>query len=385
MRDNFLVFGSPLIGQEEKNEVLDSLNTGWLGTGPKVKKFEDQFGIYKGTKNTLAVNSCTAALHLSLLAAELTDGDEVITTPMTFCATVNAIIHAGGTPVLADVDPLTMNLDPNAVETAITARTKAIVVVHFGGRPCEMDEFQKIALRHNLLLIEDCAHSIESIYKDKPIGTIGDFGCFSFYATKNIVTGEGGLVISRNPEHLQRLKALSLHGMSLDAWNRFGSGGYKHYDVIECGYKYNMMDLQAAIGLHQLNRIEEMWARRKDIWNEYSTRLLNLGLILPESKLGKGSKHAYHLYPVILDSINGNAKRDIFLSEMTKLKIGVGVHYRSIAEHSYYQDRFKWRPEQWPEAFRIGQRTVSLPLSPKMSDVDTNDVIEAVQCAIKVI
>lgn len=383
MRNNFLVFGAPLIGEDEINEVCDSLEAGWLGTGPKVHKFEKLFAAYKLVDNAVAVNSCTAALHLSLVAADLRAGDEVITTPMTFCATVNSIIHAGATPVLADVDPITMNLDPSAVEAAITPRTKAILVVHFGGHPCQMDEFSSIAKKHNLILIEDCAHAIETRYKGKPAGTIGDFGCFSFYVTKNIVTGEGGMVLARENGSMERIKTLSLHGMSIDAWNRFGKDGYKHYEVIECGFKYNMMDLQAAIGIHQLKKIDEMWGRRKEIWDQYSKELVNLPIKLPSSILNDGSKHAYHLYPIQIEIDNAGISRDQFLIEMGKLNIGVGVHYRSIPEHPYYQNRFQWKPERWPNALKIGQQTVSLPLTPKMTDIDVSDVVDAVRSIVK--
>ena len=256
LRKDFLIFGSPIIEEPEINEVMDSLKKGWLGTGPKVEQFENSFAAYKGVNHAVALNSCTAALHLSLLAANLKPGDEVITTPMTFCATINAIIHAGAIPVLADVNPLTMNIDPQQVEEKITKKTKVILPVHFAGRPCEMDAIMDIAKRHNLKVIEDCAHAIETEYKGKKTGTFGDFGCFSFYVTKNIVTGEGGMVISSRDEDSSRIKVLALHGMSKDAWKRFGDEGYKHYSVVECGFKYNMMDIQAAIGIHQLKRIE---------------------------------------------------------------------------------------------------------------------------------
>ena len=376
MRNNFLIFGAPLIGREEINEVTDSLKSGWLGTGPKVKKFEKEFAIYKGVESAAAVNSCTAALHLSLVALDLAPGDEVITTPMTFCSTVNSIIHAGATPVLVDVDPINMNIDPSEVESAITSRTKAIIVVHFAGHPCEMNRLCEIANKYKIFLIEDCAHAIETKYKGKQAGTIGDFGCFSFYANKNIVTGEGGMVIAKHS--LNRIKTLSLHGMSLDAWNRFGKDGYKHYEIIDCGFKYNMMDLQAAIGIHQLNKIDKMWSQRKKIWEKYSRELINLPIKLPELDLDEGSQHAYHLYPIQIDVKVIGISRDQFLIEMGKLNIGVGVHYRSLPEYKYYQNRFNWRPEQWPNALKIGQQTLSLPLSPKMTDSDVQDVIEAI-------
>ena len=262
-RESFLVFGSPLIGEPEISEVVETLRSGWIGTGPRVAQFERDFAAYQGVKQAVAVNSCTAALHLSLVAAGIGPGDEVITTAMTFCASVNAIIHAGGTPVMADVDPHTMNIDPAQVAARITPRTRALLPVHFAGRPCDMDALGELARRHNLKLIEDCAHGIETEYHGRRAGTFGDFGCFSFYVTKNVITGEGGMVLAARDADADRIKILALHGMSKDAWKRFGDSGYKHYQVVECGFKYNMMDLQAAIGIHQLRRVEEGWLRRR--------------------------------------------------------------------------------------------------------------------------
>jgi dTDP-4-amino-4,6-dideoxygalactose transaminase len=260
-KDRFLVFGSPAIEESEIEEVVNSMQSGWLGTGPKVAQFEHDFGNYKDATYAVAVNSCTAALHLSFLAAGLKPGDEVITTPLTFCATVNAVIHAGATPVLADVDPVTMNIDPQQIQKKITDKTRAIVPMHFAGRSCDMDAIRKIAKAHRLKIIEDCAHAIETEYKGHRAGTLGDFGCFSFYVTKNIVTGEGGMILAQEEKDAAKIKVLALHGMSKDAWKRFGDEGYKHYQVVECGFKYNMMDIQAAIGIHQLRRVESYWHR----------------------------------------------------------------------------------------------------------------------------
>lgn len=268
-KERFLVFGSPLIEEAEIAEVVDSLKSGWLGTGPKVARFEKEFAAYKKSCCALALNSCTAALHLCLVALNMAPGDEVITTPLTFCATANAIIHAGGVPVLADVDPATMNLDPAKVRAAITPRTRAILPVHFAGRACDMDGLCGLAEEFGLVLIEDCAHAIETEYHGRPAGTFGQFGCFSFYVTKNVVTGEGGMVLAKDEAMAGRIKTLGLHGMSADAWKRFSDEGYKHYLVTEAGFKYNMMDIQAAIGLHQLARVEENWKRRSAIWAAY--------------------------------------------------------------------------------------------------------------------
>jgi dTDP-4-amino-4,6-dideoxygalactose transaminase len=377
-KDRFLIFGAPLIEDAEIQEVVASLQSGWLGTGPKVARFEDDFCAYKQAKHAIAVNSCTAALHLSLLAARLNPGDEVITTPMTFCATINAIIHADAKPVLVDIDPLTMNLDPHKVEAAITPRTRAILPVHFAGRPCDMENLCRIAKAHNLQIIEDCAHAIETEYQGQKAGLFGDFGCFSFYVTKNVVTGEGGMVLTRREEDAALIKILALHGMSKDAWRRFGDEGYKHYSVVYSGFKYNMMDIQAAIGIHQLQRVEQNWQRRQHIWNRYNEAFADLPLTLPAPP-EPATRHAYHLYTILIDEGKTGITRDGFLDAMTAMNIGIGVHYLSIPEHPYYQETFGWSPEDYPEAMRVGRQTVSLPLSAKLTDGDVGDVIEAVR------
>jgi len=376
-REAFLIFGSPLIEQAEIDEVMAVMQSGWLGTGPRVARFERDFAEYKGVTHVAALNSCTAALHLSILAAGIRPGDEVITTPMTFCATANAILHAGATPVLADIDPRTLNIDPDAIEEKITSRTRALLPVHFAGRPCNMDRLCEIVKRHDLALIEDCAHAIETEYKGRKSGTFGDFGCFSFYVTKNIITGEGGMVLARSEEDAARIKVLGLHGMSKDAWKRFGDSGYRHYQVVECGFKYNMMDLQAAIGIHQLKRIDAQWQRRQSICKQYSEAFRDLPVGLPADP-ESDTRHAFHLYTILIDEARTGISRDSFLDRMTKSNIGVGVHYLSLTEHPYYQHTLGWKPDDCPQATRIGQQTVSLPLSAKLSDADVTDVIHAV-------
>ena len=377
-KDKFLVFGSPAIEDDEIQEVVASMKSGWLGTGPKVAKFEQDFATYKGIQHAIAVNSGTAALHLGMIAAGLKNGDEVITTPMTFCATVNAIIHAGALPVLADIDPATLNIDPNEIEKKITSKTRAILPVHFAGRSCNMDALVEIAKKHDLRIIEDCAHAIETEYKGRKAGTFGDFGCFSFYVTKNVVTGEGGMVVAKNKEDIARIKMLALHGMSKDAWKRFSDEGYKHYYVVECGYKYNMMDLQAAIGIHQLKRVETNWQRRQLIWQAYNDAFSDLPVGLP-APVERDTRHAYHLYTMLIDKEKTGISRDEFLDAMTANNIGLGVHYLSIPEHPYYQKTFGWKPEDYPNAMRIGRQTVSLPLSAKLTDEDVGDVVKAVK------
>ena len=375
--DRFLVFGAPAIEDSEIEEVVASMRSGWLGTGPKVAQFEEDFRTYKGAPYAMAVNSCTAALHLSMIAAGLKSGDEVITTPMTFCATVNAVIHAGLTPVMADIDPVTMNLDPAQVEAEITPQTRAILPVHFAGRACDMDALCDIAKRHELLIIEDCAHAIETTYKGRHTGTFGEFGCFSFYVTKNVITGEGGMVLAHREEDAACIKVLALHGMNKDAWKRFSDEGYKHYFVTECGFKYNMMDIQGAIGIHQLARVEAYWQRREEIWRRYDGAFADLPIGLP-APAEPDTKHAYHLYTILVDEEKAGIGRDAFLNAMNAHNIGTGVHYLSIPEHPYYQETFGWKPEDCPNAMTIGRQTLSLPMSAKLTDEDVEDVIKAV-------
>lgn len=377
--EDFLVLGSPLIGREEIDEVVSSLESGWLGTGPKVAQFEQEFLRYTGAGHAVAVNSCTAALHLSILAAGVGPGDEVITTPLTFCATVNAILHSGGTPVLADVDPVTLNLDPRCVEAAITPRTRALLPVHFAGRPCDMQALLAIARRHDLRLIEDCAHAIETRdAQGRHAGTLGDMGAFSFYVTKNVVTGEGGMLTTSRPELAERLRVMALHGMSQDAWKRFSDEGYRHYDVVEAGFKYNMTDLQAALGIHQLARVEENLLRREEIWRRYDEAFADLAVELPPQP-APGTRHARHLYTLRVETGRLLLSRDRFLSALHAEGIGAGVHYRSLTEHQLYRRALDLAPDACPAASDAGRRILSIPLSAGLSDEDVNDVIEAVR------
>jgi dTDP-4-amino-4,6-dideoxygalactose transaminase len=382
MRKDFLVFGSPLIEQPEIDEVVSSLKSGWLGTGPKVRRFEEMFKEYKGTKYAMALNSCTAALHLSMLAIGIKPDDEVIVPTMTFAATANAVIHAGGTPVFADCEKYTMNIDPVDIERRITSKTKAIIPVHFAGRACNMDAIMNIAKKYSIKVVEDCAHAIEAEYHGKKTGAFGELGCFSFYVTKNIVTGEGGMVITDNEEYANRIKILALHGMSKDAWSRFSDEGYKHYQVIYSGFKYNMMDVQAAIGIHQLPRIEKYWERRQEIWKRYNEAFKDLPVFLP-TPVKPDTRHAFHLYTLLLDIDNLKITRDKFLDEMTRQNIGVGVHYIALHLHPYYQNTYGYKSGDFPNAEWISDRTVSLPLSAKLTDEDVEDVIGAVERALK--
>jgi len=378
--EKFIVFGAPDIQAAEIAEVVDSLEVGWLGTGPKVHRFEHDFAAYKGVDANCvaALNSCTAALHVAMLAAGLQSGDEVITTAMTFCATANAVIHAGAIPVPVDIDRHTLNMDPQQLEQHITPRTRAIVPVHFAGRPCDMDAIMAIARRHNLQVIEDCAHAIETTYHGQQAGSFGDFGCFSFYATKNVATGEGGMVIGKSADSIDRIKVLALHGMSRDAWHRFGDAGYKHYQVVEAGFKYNMMDLQAAIGIHQLARVEQSWSRRQEIWSRYQQAFGDLPIGIP-AEPEPNTRHAYHLYTILVEPQRCGLERDAFMAEMTRARIGIGVHYQSLAQHQYYLDRFGWKAADYPVANAVGLATVSLPISPKLSDLEIDYIIATVR------
>lgn len=382
MRKDYLVFGQPLIEDAEIDEVVKSMRSAWLGTGPKVKEFETRISDYKKAPHAIAVYSCTAGLHLSCIALGLKPGDEVLVPAMTFCATVNAVIHSGATPVLVDVDPRTFNMDPVQARAKITPRTKAIIPVHFAGRPCDMDQLCALAREFNLKIIEDCAHAIETEYHGKKTGQFGECGVLSFYSTKNIVTGEGGMVLTGSPEIAARLKMLALHGMSQDAWKRFSDDGYKHYDVVEVGFKYNMMDLQAAIGMHQITRVDAYWKKREAIWNEYNEAFAGLPVSVP-APIEPDTRHAYHLYTLLIDPKRARVSRDEFIVALHKLKIGTGVHYRSIPCHPVYQQKYGWKPEDCPNSYAIGNATVSIPISAKLTRQDINDVIDAVKQVLK--
>ena len=376
-RAEYLVFGQPLIEEEEIEEVVASMRAAWLGTGPKVAEFENRIAAYKGVKHAVAVNSCTAGLHLSCLALGLKPGDEVIVPAMTFCATVNAVIHAGATPVLADVQPDSFNLDPEAVRGKISPRTRAILPVHFAGRACDMDALLGIAREHGLKVIEDCAHAIETEDGGRKAGAIGDCGVLSFYSTKNIVTGEGGAVLTNDSNIAARIKMLALHGMSQDAWKRFSDDGYKHYEVVEIGFKYNMMDLQAAIGMHQIQRVDAYWRKRLEAWKQYEQAFAGMPVGRP-APFEPGKRHALHLYTLLIDTAEAGITRDAFMVALHRANIGTGVHYRQIARHPVYQERFGWKPGDYPVADAIGEKTVSLPLSAKLTPGDVDSVIDAV-------
>jgi dTDP-4-amino-4,6-dideoxygalactose transaminase len=380
-REEMLVFGSPEILEDEIEEVVATLRSGWIGMGPRVATFEEEFRDYVGAGHAVAVSSCTAALHLAMIACGIGPGDEVIVPAMTFVATANAVVHAGGTPVLADVDRAGC-LDPESAAALVTDRTAAILPVHFAGRPCAMDPIGKLADRHGLRIVEDCAHAIETVYRGRQAGTIGDFGAFSFYVTKNVVTAEGGMLTTADGEAADRLRRLALHGLSADAWTRFSDDGFRHYELVEPGFKYNMTDLQAALGLHQLRRVEQNLVRRQEIWRRYDEAFADLPAFLPPPE-EPGTRHARHLYTLLLDLDRLEIDRDGVLAELHRSNIGTGVHYRAVHLHPYYRERFGYRRGSLPTSEWISDRTLSLPLSPKLTDVDVDDVIAAVRLTLE--
>ena len=382
VRDDYLIFGSPRIEEDEIREVVASLRSGWLGTGPKVARFQSDFRDYIGCKHALALNSCTAGLHLSLIATGVGPGDEVITTPMTFAATANAIIHVGARPVFVDIELPSMSIDPELIESNITERTKAIIPVHFGGRPCNMRRIMEIARKHNLIVIEDAAHAIESRYHGRKVGAIGDLTCFSFYVTKNIITGEGGMVTTNNDDWADTIRVYSLHGLSKDAWKRYSDDGFKHYRVVAPGYKYNMMDIQAAIGIHQLKRIEEYHRRRVEIWNRYDNAFADLPMLLP-APADPDTVHARHIYTPLLRLEALSISRDEFQERLHRMNIGTGIHFVSLHLHPYYAQTFGYQPDDFPNALYVSERTISLPLSAKLTGDDVEDVVGAVRRAIR--
>jgi dTDP-4-amino-4,6-dideoxygalactose transaminase len=382
VRDSFLPFHQPSLGPEEEASLLDTVRSGWITTGPKTKAFERELASYVGARHAVAVNSCTAALHLALEATGVGAEHEVITSPITFASTANVIVHRGATPVFADVQPDTVNIDPAALERAITPRTKAIIPVHLAGQPCDMASIDALARRHGLTVIEDAAHAIGAAYDGRHVGGHGRLACFSFYATKNITSAEGGAVTTDDAELADKIAIMSLHGISRDAWKRYGAEGYRHWDIVYPGYKYNMFDLQAALVLPQLAKIEQFWARRVELKARLDAGLATIPELRTYRPVGD-VKHAHHLYPTVVLTERLRADRDTIMSAIQAENIGVGIHFRAVHLHPYYRERWGFRRGMFPNAEYYSDRTMSLPLYPKMSDRDADDVVDVVRKVVE--
>ncbi|CAA7599622.1 DegT/DnrJ/EryC1/StrS aminotransferase family [Acididesulfobacillus acetoxydans] len=381
-RQEFLPYALPLIEEDDIAEVVDSLKSNWISKGPKTAEFERRFAEYVGAKHAVAVNSCTAGLYLSLVAAGIGPGDEVITTPMTFVASANVVLHCGAKPVFVDIDPVTMCLDVNKIEAVLTPRTKAIIPVHIAGHPCPMDEILALAGKHHLFVLEDAAHAVYTKYKGKLIGTLGNATSFSFYATKNLATGEGGMVTTDDEALAEKIRIMSLHGMNHTAWNRYSSAGSWYYEVLYPGYKDNMTDIQAGLGLTQLAKLERMQGRREEIAARYNEAFGRLPELETPVEL-EYARHAWHLYIIKLNLDRLTIDRARFIEELKGQNIGTSVHFIPVHFHPYYRDTFGYKPGDYPQAEAVFGRIISLPLYPRMTDQDIRDVIEAVQTVVE--
>jgi len=383
MRSTFLPFARPSLGEEEIREVVDTLRSGWITTGPKTERFAAEFLEYVGGRHAVPVASATAGLHAALLASGVGPGDEVVTTPLTFVATLNTIVHCGASPVLVDVDAATLQMRVENVEAALTPRTKAIVPVHYVGQPVDLDPLLALAASRGIAVLEDAAHAVGTEYKGRRIGSFPTTSVFSFHPNKNITTGEGGMIVTEDPGVFERASLLKFHGMDREAWKRFAKEGSPRYDVAVPGFKYNMMDIQAALGLHQLRRLEGFIAERARLAARYDAAFAGTsGLILP-SRVPYPSRHAWHLYTPLVDVDRLTISRDRFMDELKRRNVGTGLHYTAAHEFSYYAGRFGWKPDDFPEAHFVSERIVSLPLFPGLSDADQDDVVEAVSAVLR--
>lgn len=381
MRDKFLPFSPPLIGEEEISEVVETLKSDWITTGPKVKRFESEFSDYLGGQPSLATASATDAMLVGLAALGVGEGDEVITTPMTFCSTAHVIEHLGAKPVFADIVRDTLTIDPAKIEARITPRTKAILPVHIYGHPCDMDSILNLAKAHDLFTLEDAAHAFTATYKGKQIGTLGDLTAFSFYATKNITTAEGGM-LSGSSDLIEEARLWSLHGMSRDSWTRYAEEGSWYYEVIRPGYKCNMTDIQAAIGIHQLRKVDAFQQVRRKIAETYTNAFADLEEITPPMEK-KDVVSAWHLYPIRLNLDMLTIDRSQFIEELKKRNIGSSVHFIPLHTQPYYRDKYGYTPEDYPVAYTEYQRLISLPINLRLTEKDLADVIEAVRDVIE--
>jgi dTDP-4-amino-4,6-dideoxygalactose transaminase len=376
-RKDFLPFSPPLIGDEEIDEVVDTLRSSWITTGPKTRRFEAAFAARLGAPGALALSSCTAALHTALVSAGIGPGDEVITTPLTFVASVNVIEHVGARPVLVDVERDTLNIDPVRVEAAITPRTRAIMPVHYAGHPVDLDPILELAALHDLVVIEDAAHALTAAYKGRLVGSQSNPAAFSFYATKNLTTAEGGMLTGA-PDLLERARVIGIHGMSRDAWRRYHKGGSWAYDVVMPGFKYNMTDIQAALGIVQLAKLDRFQARRRQILVAYQDAFAGWADALELPVERPNVTHAWHLYVLRLRPNALRIDRNGFVEELNARNIGASVHFIPVHLHSYYANKYQASPADFPVTRSAYPRLLSLPLNPSMTDQDVADVIDAV-------
>ena len=380
MSDNFLPFALPCLGEEEINEVVDTLRSGWLTTGPKTKHFEEQFAQFVNMPHALAVNSCTAGLHLALEAVGVQAGDKVITTPYTFTATAEVIRYLGADPLFVDIDPKTFNIDPQklAAVLEVVFGVTAILPVHFGGQACEMEPILAAARTHSLKVVEDAAHALPTYYQGRMIGHLGDITVYSFYVTKTLATGEGGMVVTANPDYAEHIRTMRLHGINRDVFDRSSSHlPAWFYEVVAPGFKYNMTDITAALGIHQLQKAKTFLQRRTEIAAQYTQSLIDLPLHLPYQH--PDSTHAWHLYVIQLQLEALTIDRNTFIERMTAAGIGTSVHFIPLHLQRYWRDRYGYKPEDFPVALDVYQRAVSLPIYPSMSDADVERVIAQVR------
>ena len=377
-RPDFLPFAAPLITEAEIAEVVDTLRSGWLATGKKTAAFEEQFAAYSGNRFGIAVNSGTAALALALEVAGVGPGDEVVTTPMTFVATAHQVLCRGATPVFADVDARTFNILPGQAEALFTARTRALLVVHFAGRPCDMQALRRIADTRGVPLISDAAHAIESLHMGKKLATWSDLSAYSFHPSKNVTTGEGGMVTTDNEPWSRETRCLRFHGIDRDALSRHGARAAAVTDVTALGYKYNMSDLQAGIGIHQLRAVEQNWQRRDELWGRYVAALSGCGGLALPPPCPEGDRHAKHMFNVLLDIDRCRLTRDEFCAALKRENIGAGVHYPSVHRLAYYARRFGIPDSDLPSSSFVSDRILTLPLHAGMSDHDCDSVVSAV-------
>ena len=385
VRENMLLFGAPNFGEEEIAEVVATLRSGWISTGPKTKKFEEQFADYVGAKYAVGLNSCTAGLHLSLVTLGVGPGDEVIVPPLTFGATANVVEHVGAKPVFADIDPTTLCIDPKQIEKATTPRTKVVIPVHYGGMPCAMDEIHAIAAAHHLTVVEDAAHAIGTKYKGRKVGALNPLTNFSFYANKNLTTAEGGMVTTDDAALEAKLRVYHLHGLSRDAWKRYHTKEFSMSEIVVPGYKYNMTDLQASLGLHQLAKQEQFIARREDLAGFYDEAFSEFdGIVraVPRPHDGQ-NRHVLHLYVLLLDLARLKVDRNQFISALLAENIGVSMHFWPLHMHPFYREKYGYQPDDFPVARRVGESVLSLPLVPQMSRADAQDVVDAVRKVVE--